>query len=326
MNFRTEIEIPKQENTFTYADRFFSIGSCFSEHIVQRLHDLKFATEVNPLGTLFNPVSIFKAINYLNGKELDPDQIIQSPDDIYLHPNFHSSFRSLDKTDLIQQINTALERLSSSYKNSTVLILTFGTAHVYQNIHNRETVANCHKVPQKEFKKLLLSSSEIVDGFKSIIPYLASFKKIILTVSPVRHTKDGITENQLSKSILRVACSEIEKLDKRAVYFPAYEIFMDDLRDYRFYKADLIHPNTQGIEYTFDKFKNTFFDTEIIDLSKEVENITKGIQHRSFNPNSEAHKKFLTSLLKKIQSLSPEINFSQEEKEIEAQLHEHSKA
>lgn len=324
MNFRTEINIPQQEDTFTYADRFFSIGSCFSEHIAQRLKTLKFTTEANPLGTLFNPISIFKAIEYLNGKEIPEDRIIQSPDKVYLHPDFHSTFRSLEKEELYKHLQTSVNKLSVPFSSSNVLILTFGTACVYQKTTSGEIVANCHKVPQYEFHKRILDIDEIVSGFKNILPLLPSYKKIIVTVSPVRHTKDGIAENQLSKSTLRVACSALEKLDPRVVYFPSYEIFMDDLRDYRFYEADLIHPNEQGIAYTFDKFMTAYCSPEIITLAKEVENIIKGTKHRSFNPKSEGHTKFLTSLLKKIQSLSAEIDFSTEKKEIEDQLHERS--
>jgi hypothetical protein len=228
---------------------------------------------------------------------------------------FHSSLSALTKEEITSKIKQSIKEGHDFLKEAEVLIITYGTAWAFKRIDSDELVANCHKVASKNFNKVLQSPAEIEKSFDNLYQELKSFKKsikIILTVSPVRHIKDTLELNQVSKSVLRLACHNIQDKYADVTYFPAYEIMLDDLRDYRFYEPDMIHPSREAIEYIWDKFSNHYFDDSTKDFIREWKSISADLQHRAFHPHAEAHQKFLKETLKKLEALSSIVNVENE--------------
>jgi lysophospholipase L1-like esterase len=218
----------------------------------------------------------------------------------------HSKLSSSSKEEIIEQLNKASVSINKAVKNSTHFIITLGTSWVYRFNESGEIVANCHKVSQNKFKKELLSVAEINKSLSLIISLIKEINpsiSFIFTVSPVRHLKDGVIENQQSKSHLISALHQIIPIHKNSFYFPSYEVMMDELRDYRFYKEDMIHPNQIAINYIWEKFYENWLSDEALELKKEVIKIQRGLEHKPFNPNSEGHQQFLSSLQEKIKTL-----------------------
>ena len=257
-SYRTEINIQPSAQKIDHSHKIMTIGSCFSQVIGDRLVENKFNVQVNPIGTLFNPISIFKL---LNTGPLDEDGYLEN-NEMYFHYDLHSDLRAKDRKTL-ETIAGAKKQTCDAFLNeASWLIITLGTAWVYERTSNNQIVANCHKVHQNEFKKRLLGMKEIVSAFDQLIVKLQkqnSKLKIILTVSPVRHIKDGLAENNLSKSILRVFCDYASQSHYGVFYFPSFEIMMDDLRDYRYFKEDLIHPNLTAESYIWEQFRESYF-------------------------------------------------------------------
>lgn len=271
MKFRTEIPIPQFPFQIGYDDQIMLLGSCFSNHIGNLLITNRFSVCSNPFGTLFNPISIANNIGF----SISPETF--SEEYLYLHDGRWISFAHQTKnieTDKKQFINNIKKQLSETYsslKKTTVLFLTFGTAYYYKFIERNIIVANCHKIPNPKFEKLRLSIYEIVSCYDSILNEIYKINpkiKIVFTVSPVRHLSDGFNENQISKSILHLAIEQLVNNESR-FYFPAYEIFIDDLRDYRFYCNDLCHPAENGIQYIEEFFSKSFFTPETEQKRKE---------------------------------------------------------
>ncbi|WP_215222914.1 GSCFA domain-containing protein [Echinicola shivajiensis] len=323
MLLQTKIQIPHFENQINYNQEILTIGSCFSAVIGQKLLERKFKTLNNPFGTIFNPLSIIKLLQYsLNGKFFSEDLITQHQGR-YLHYDFHSDISGNSPSDLMEKIKVSTERTAKILKEASALIITFGTAHVYEYIKSSTTVANCHKQAGQLFNKRLLSISEILHDFDLFHNKLIQINpniQIILTVSPVRHIKDGIAENQLSKSLLRLLCHEISSQYAQANYFPSYEIMMDELRDYRFYKEDMIHPTAQAEDYIWERFSQSFFSEDTRNKILLIENIIKSLSHKAFNPKGGAHQKFLSNLLLKMEQLEPEFDFSDEINQVKAKF------
>ena len=317
MNLQTKIPLTKQSNNLIdYHSDILLIGSCFSENIGKKLEYFKFQNLQNPFGILFHPKAIENLIaNAINKKEY-------SENDIFFHNeqwhcfDAHSKLSSTSKEDLLCHLNRQIESTYQQINKSSHIIITIGTAWVYKHIESNSIVANCHKVPQKQFEKELLFVDEISNSLKNIVDLIRSINKntsVIFTVSPVRHLKDGFIENTLSKAHLIAAIHKlIPPLGVRGLYFPSYEIMMDELRDYRFYSEDMIHPNQTAINYIWDKFQEVWISKDTSKTMDDVDAIQKGLQHKPFNPNSEAHLIFLQSLeLKKskLQSQFSQIVF-----------------
>ncbi len=307
MQLQTKIPLEKQStNQIDYNSDVLLFGSCFSENIGKKLDYYKFQNTQNPFGILFHPKAIEILIsNAVNGKQYSNDDVFLQNEQWHCFDT-HSKLSCNSKDDLLHKLNTQVKLTSESIQNVSHVIITLGTSWVYRFLESDKVVANCHKVPQKQFKKELLDVGEISKSLQNIINLVNSVNPrviIIFTVSPVRHLKDGFTENTLSKSNLISVIHTL--LDKKTFYFPSYEIMMDELRDYRFYKQDMIHPSPLAINYIWEKFKNVWVSDESLALMEEVETIQKGLQHKPFNPNSEAHQKFLQNLEdKKSQVLS----------------------
>jgi hypothetical protein len=303
-----------------YSSKVMFVGSCFSDNIGQKLEKAKIPCQRNPFGVLYNPASVSSAISsMIENKAFVADDLVFF-NEKWISFSHHGIFSGTDKDEVLAKINNTINSANAFLRNASVLFVTFGTAWVYELLKTKKIVANCHKVPAKEFKHFLLQTDEIVANYEQLLKKIREFNphlEVVFTVSPVRHWKDGAVNNQLSKSTLFVAVHKLVEKYEFAHYFPSYEILMDDLRDYRFYADDLFHPNQMAIDYIWEKFCTTYFDNNTIDTLKKIEKLQKNIDHRVFYPKTEAYKKFISSNLKLIENLKinfPAINFESEYK------------
>ncbi len=289
------------------------LGSCFSENINEKLVERKFDSRSNPFGNTYNPISIFNIIDFVLEEKNYTKEDLFLQNEIWNCYDFHSDMSGLEVENVLRNINEKIIETKTFLKETNVLFITLGTAWVYEN--NNKIVANCHKVPSSQFEKRLLTFEEIETKAKSTFAKLKQFNeniKIVFTLSPVRHLKDGFVENNLSKSILLVAINNLQK-EKNICYFPAYELVIDDLRDYRFYKEDLVHPNYLAINYIFEQFKSVFFTEKTLTLLVKVEKLLKAFQHRINYKDTQEYIKFRKNLEKQVADLSAvEIDFSKE--------------
>jgi GSCFA family len=321
--FRTTFSIPESKHKISLNTQILTLGSCFADVVGNQLKNNKLQTNVNPFGTLFNPLSIFKILSPTY-TQADERLYVHNPE-AWLHYDFHSQFSSNKRENLKEIINKKLQEIHSSFiiYHSSFLVLTFGTSFIYKLLNPQVYVANCHKMPKNLFEKELLSVKDICRSFAVLYKELKEINpdlRIILTVSPVRHTKDGMAENQVSKSILRAACHYLTTDYQDVEYFPSYEIMMDDLRDYRFYKPDMIHPNEVAEQYIFEKFSETYFDEKLKDFIKIWQPIQKALAHRPFEEKSESHQKFLRKLLVDLEEISELVNVEKEVHEVRCKL------
>jgi hypothetical protein len=316
MQFRTQIPISKSNPPIDYNSRIMSLGSCFAENMAEKFEYFKFQNTVNPFGIIFNIVSIEKLIFRSIHKQYFTEK------DIFFHHEswhcyeVHSELSNGNKEDFLATLNELIDTTNNQITKSTHIIITLGTAWVYRNIETNEIVANCHKVPQKQFTKELLSVETIQQSLQNTITLITEVNKeakFIFTVSPVRHIKDGFAENTLSKSHLITAIHKIINYQLSIVnYFPSYEIMMDELRDYRFYAEDMLHPNQTAIDYIWIRFFENYVDEKEFGLMNQVCDIQKALHHKPFNSESDSHLKFLGNLNQKIvaiQQKHPQIIF-----------------
>ena len=315
MKLQTQIPLQKQlKKPINYHSKMVLLGSCFSENIGERFDYFKFQNLQNPFGIFFHPKAIEKFIYQVVSKKVFSEDDVFFENQLWHCFDAHSSLSSLNKETLLSNLNSRIESTHLALKNTTHCIITFGTSWVYRFSETDEIVVNCHKIPQKKFTKELLSIAEISASLHHIITQIQSINPtitIVFTVSPVRHLKDGFVENTQSKAHLIAAIHTILK-DKNVFYFPSYEIMMDELRDYRFYGEDMIHPNQIAIQYIWEKFIATWFSQESILIMNEIESIQKGLLHKPFDENSEKYQAFLDNLegkKRKIQERFPFIYF-----------------
>ncbi|SEB48339.1 GSCFA family protein [Maribacter dokdonensis] len=311
MNLLTEIPLSKANNPIDYSSQLLLLGSCFSENIGAKLSYYKFQGIQNPFGILFHPLAIERIIEKSVNQEFFTEEDVFNENEQWHSFDAHSSLSNSSKAQIIEDLNNAIGRTSTQVNTASHIIITLGTAWVYRKSSSNKVVANCHKVPQSNFTKELLSVEEAVESLKRVITFVQSVNprvQFIFTVSPVRHLKDGFLENQRSKAHLIAAIHQVLNED-RVSYFPSYELMMDVLRDYRFYSKDMIHPNETAIEYIWEKFRLVWIKDSMDDHLKKVDEIQRGLQHRPFNPDSEAHQKFLTSLRRKITYIQKEYPF-----------------
>jgi hypothetical protein len=322
MKLQTQIPLEKQtDNQIDYQSKILLLGSCFVENIGNKLEYFKFQSLQNPFGILFHPKAIERLIYNAFHKKT------YSEEDIFFHNeqwhcyDAHSKLSNPSKDQLLKSLNRNLDITAQQLQNSSHIVITLGTAWVYKHHKSNLPVANCHKVPQKEFKKELLSVEEVIDSLKlmvSQIHHINPNATIIFTVSPVRHIKDGFIENSQSKAHLITAIHNFlshrrsRDIQEMYFYFPSYEIMLDELRDYRFYAEDMLHPNKTAVNYIWEKFQYVWLSNESQEIMNEVEIVQNGMAHRPFNPNSDAHQKFLQQLESKKQHLQikfPNITF-----------------
>jgi len=323
MEFRTEIEVAPARFKISTDSKIMTVGSCFSEVIGGQLTDNKIQCLCNPYGTVFNPSSIFKLISHSLQNQPVFKHLFLENNGIWQHYDFHSKFYGNSKEELERELNTTHKNVNHFLRKANFLVITLGSSIVHQLRENRQVVSNCHKTPATSFKKEMLSVQEILMRFRLMYDALKmqnSKIKILLTVSPVRHTRETLQLNSVSKSILRTACYHLEQDFEDVHYFPSYEIMMDDLRDYRYYATDMIHPNEQAEQYIFEKFAQTYYTDELTSFLKEWNKIKMSINHRSIQTDTPAHQKFLVELLEKLEVLSKKIDVSNEIEIVRAQL------
>lgn len=319
MIFRTEIKLQPKKNTIDHQSHLVLLGSCFSESMEHKFDYFKFDQFTNPFGILFQPKAIEKAIvDCVDQKKYDQKDLIQHLN-IWLSLHHHSKFNQRDVKMVLREINKNIDMGHKALKKASHVIITLGTSFAYRWNKDGSFVANCHKIPQASFSKQLLSSEQIVKSLQHMISKVQEINKqvqFIFTVSPVRHLKDGFEENNLSKALLLAAIHKI-KNNEQVHYFPSYEIMMDDLRDYRFYNSDLVHPSEEAVDYIWELFKNSWISKQAREIMIEIEEIQRSLLHRAFDPESEEHQKFLARLRTKMEKLSskhPEIKFNKKRK------------
>jgi lysophospholipase L1-like esterase len=309
LNFQTKIPLEKQSaNQINYHSKVILLGSCFSENIGKKLEYYKFQNTQNPFGILFHPAAIERLIaNAIEHKQY-------ADNDVFFHNEQWHSFDAHSKLShtsneiLISELNANLRTTFKTLQNATHIIITLGTAWAYRYLKTGEFVANCHKVPQSEFEKVLLSVEDITKTLKNIIAQIRSINynaEVVFTVSPIRHIKDGFIENTQSKAHLISSIHQI--IGNKSSYFPSYEIMMDELRDYRFYSEDMIHPNQTAINYIWERFKMVWISEDSYSIMDEVDTIQKGLRHKPFNPDSDAHKVFVEKLQARILKLKAQF-------------------
>jgi hypothetical protein len=287
------------------------IGSCFTENIGNKLRHLKFSVQENPNGILFNPVSIATSLHsYIENKQYKEEELFYQ-NESWNSWQHHSRFSNPDKATCLAAINQSQTAAHTFLKKADWVLITLGSAFVYE-LENKEVVANCHKVPTDKFNKKLLSANEVAGMLQDAIEKLFVFNpniKVIFTISPVRHLRDGFVENNRSKAMLIQAVHQLVDDHKKTFYFPAYELVIDDLRDYRFYAEDMVHPNYSATNYVWEKFVNTCIDETTQQLMKEINIINAAKSHKPFNPTSAQHKKFLQTNLDRVIKLQQEHGY-----------------
>ena len=297
------------------------MGSCFSDYTGEKLASLKFQVSYNPFGTLFNPASISENIRVL----IENKPI--TADDLYFHNgqyisfNHYTGFSHPYREICLEKINSSIAASSAMLRQARFLFLTFGTAWTYQFNETGKIVANCHKIPAAAFTRYLLSPGEIIHTYDKLLHDIKEFNadlSVIFTLSPVRHWKDGAVNNQKSKSILHYAIDQLAEQNPGVQYFPAYEIFMDELRDYRFYASDMLHPSESGIEYSWKRFMDAYIDAKTLPLMNDIQSLVKAARHRPVNPQDPAHKDFLQSTINSMKRLSSQHSNIDFRAEIEA--------
>lgn len=312
MQFKTTIDVPHSAFEISHAQKGMSVGSCFSTNIGNRLHNAKFPILVNPLGTIYNPVSIANTIDLLLGTKAFDEQQVFFANGVWQSYYLHTSFSSVTKDEVLRKFQAVKEDFQQNFKSLDYVILTLGTAWVYELKSSKQIVNNCHKTPASQFNRRRLSVAECVSVLKHAIEQLRNENPnlhVIFTVSPIRHWKDGAHENQVSKSTLFLAIEELQNSLRNIFYFPAYELLMDDLRDYRFYADDMLHPSDVAIEYIWEKFSETYFSKETKDVIKQIDSIQKALEHKPFNAESEDYKLFLEKTKAEIEILQKRYNW-----------------
>lgn len=321
--FRTILNVDRSAELISIKDQLFTIGSCFADTIGEQLIQNKFNVLKNPFGTTYNPLSIHNQLSYAIHNHLPAQHTFLQNQDVYLNYNFHSSLSALSHTALEKILANSIGKAHYFLKDAKWIMITYGTAWIYTRKDTGEVVANCHKVPANQFEKELCTQKRMLDSFEELYTKLKAFNpnlKIILTVSPVRHLKDTLELNSVSKSVLRLACHTITQQHADVYYFPAYEILLDDLRDYRFYKPDMIHPSVEAEEYIWNKFCQMYFDDNTLAFLEKWKKIRLGLQHKPFHVTSSAHQTFLLGLLSQLNEVKDIVSVSEEMELVKSQL------
>lgn len=318
-NFRTVLKPIPSETKIDFQSPILMLGSCFSEYIGNHLKENKFHVITNPFGVIFNPISLFNLLKLVLPKgKVDAAYLVEN-EGLWFHYDVHSQLHAISRQDLLSHIEGIIEEVHHFIQTTKFVFLTFGTAFVYRNNVLDKLVANCHKVPHNEFSKELLTVEQIIQGYSELLALFPASIQVVLTVSPVRHIKDTIALNSVSKSTLRLACHSLSNQYENVSYFPSYELLMDDLRDYRFYNNDMLHPNRTAIQYVWDFFSDVFFDNSVKQFLMRFDKIKKSMEHRPFHPHSKAYRLFLENLLKKLQAIQ-EVDVKDEMIDVEEKL------
>jgi hypothetical protein len=318
MNLRTTFNIDPSPHRIAYGDRVMLIGSCFASSIGERMQAGKMDVMINPAGTVYNPVSVSNTLDIVSaGRKFTQDDL-HFFNGNWLSFFHYTDFTSEDPDIALEKINRKLSEASTFIGRSSFLFITFGTARIYRWKKSGQVVSNCHKIPSGLFSSEIMSVNEIVDLWTKQLDILHSLYpglKIIFTISPVRHWKDGAHGNQVSKSVLFLAVEQLLGHSVKPSYFPAYELIMDDLRDYRFYNDDMIHLSSAAINYIWEAFSGSYFENNTMKIWNEAMQITKACNHRFNTESLSGRKIFAEKMLKKISEIggkAPFVDFSEE--------------
>lgn len=320
MNFRTQVELPKRETEIRHSDRIMLFGSCFAENIGNLLLTNKFRCDVNPFGVLYNPLSIVESLRQILSCRVYAEKDLFYAGGCWHSWMHHSAFSGLTSVSCLSAINGRLRLASDSLPRLDWLVVTWGTAFAYRLKETAVVVGNCHKQSDSLFVRQLLTVEEIVVEWESVLAALRKVNpalKVLFTVSPIRHVKDGMHGNQLSKSTLLLAVDALCRRWPGCYYFPSYEIMMDELRDYRFYADDMLHPSPVAVSYLWECFSACFFSKETSRIMKEWEDIQRALNHKPFHAQSEAYRNFLTQIVLKMERLKEKFPYFDLQKELE---------
>ena len=320
MDFRTTIKPTASNGLMSHSDKLILIGSCVSDHIGGKMRHAMMDVVINPTGTVYNPLSVAATVRRLVTGEAVAGMDLFQQGGVWNSYDFHSRFSLPDKTATLERMNARIAEAHEFLRLADTVILTLGTAVVYRRRDTGAVVANCHKVPQHEFQRSLSTLDELVEALVESVELLRNYNpglRIIFTVSPIRHVADRLEMNSLSKAMLRVAVGEVERRYGDLVgYFPAYEIMMDDLRDYRFYAADMVHPSEVAIEYIWQTFQGTYFDDRDVQAIARCERVAKRLQHRPMSHSREAVESFQADTRAVVRNLVKEYPHLEHLKEI----------
>jgi len=320
MKLRTILDISPSTHKITYSDPVMFIGSCFAASIGRMCGNGHLPVMINPAGTVYNPVSVYNTLNtIIEGRKYTVDDLYDYKG-TWISFNHYSDFSSATAEETLRKINIRIAESHNFLSGANYLFITFGTARIYRWKKNRNIVSNCHKIPADEFTREILTVDEITELWNKVLNILHSKYpnlKVVFTISPVRHWKDGAHGNQVSKSVLFLAVEELLKHPAVIGYFPAYEIVMDDLRDYRFYDDDMLHPSSAAINYIWEEFSRCWFDEKTITLWHEISKLSMAVSHILQAGSKEDLRKFAENMLTRIQSVekkNPSINLESERK------------
>lgn len=314
MNFTTPVHISPAIWKIEPRSKIMTIGSCFSEHIGSRLLDSHFKCLANPFKTIFNPISIGHILSRSVKKQYFTPEEISVHNDRYFLYDLHTAFDSTIAQETLTKANKAIETTHDYISNLDFLIITFGTSIGYHHIEKDRLVSNCHKVPNDQFNRQFLDDGLMFDSISTAVHQLIENRpnlKIIFTVSPVRHTKEGLVDNNISKAKLVLLCHNLTNKFSQASYFPSYEIMIDELRGYRFYKEDMIHPSKQAVDIIWNRFQDIYFGTKSSQKVKDLQKLIRSYNHKPFDPESDGHQLFRKKQIQEIEKLSkkyPEID------------------
>ncbi len=317
-DFRTLVRNREANIKITHLDKIMFLGSCFAENISSILATYKFQIALNPFGIMYNPISLGNALEHLvDAKEYLIEDVFEH-NSLWHSFDHHSEMSSASANEMLDKMNNTRAQATLFLTDAKFLVLTIGTAYVYKAIKSKRIVANCHKLPADNFEHILLEPAQIFERLNEVILKVKAFNQeieIILTVSPIRHIRNGLINSQRSKSHLIAAVHQLCEALSFVNYFPAYELMMDDLRDYRFYKEDMIHPNRVAINYIWNEFSRTMIDMTTANSFLELEQLRKAVSHKPFNVNTLSHQKFIKQQLDKLEKLEqkyPSLNFDDE--------------
>lgn len=309
MKFRTEIHLRPYRTTIGYEHRILALGSCFADEMARRLAAARFAVAANPTGVLFNPLSIAEAVeSYADAAAVEREEL-RTDGERWFHYGFHGDFAAATPDEALRRMNAARQAGAEALRRADRVLLTLGTAWVYE--HEGRAVANCHRQPAREFVRRRMGVAEVVRTLERLVAGPLAGREVVVTVSPVRHLGDGLEGNAASKATLRLAAEELAAGHASVHYFPAYEILTDDLRDYRFYANDLVHPAPAAVEYVWERFAEALLSDAARRRLPEVEAIVAAASHRPRDPRSAAHRAFCRQQLERIAAL-PEVDFAAE--------------
>ena len=313
MELQTVVKLDKPSFRIDYSTRLMMLGSCFVEKVGAKLEYFRFKTDINPCGIVYNPLSVADTLELLlAGKRFSQADLLRNGE-LWVSLSHHGRFSAREAGDCLQRINSRLEKSVAHLKTTNVLVITWGTAWVYRHRQLGRVVANCHKFPATDFERFRLSPEDIEQVYTDLLSRLHSRypdMRVLFTVSPIRHWKDGAHANQLSKAVLLLAIDKLKQRLDYVSYFPSYEIVMDELRDYRFYTEDMLHISPQGIEYIWEKFQSLYMTSATEAWMKRIDKINKTLLHRPADPDSSAYQELMKKTAQERERIERELGIS----------------